>query len=100
MATKLFVGKLSYDTNTESLQKLFEQYGTVTSAQVIIDRDTNRSKGFAFVEMEKDADAQAAIKALDGREFEGRNIVVNVAKPRVERTQSGGGFGARDNFRR
>lgn len=100
MATKLFVGKLSYDTNTESLQKLFEQYGTVTSAQVIIDRDTNRSKGFAFIEMEKDADAQAAIKALDGREFEGRNIVVNVAKPRVERTQFGGGFGARDNFRR
>jgi len=101
MATKLFVGKLSYDTNTESLQKLFEQYGTVVSAQVIIDRDTNRSKGFAFVEMEKEADAQAAIKALDGREFEGRNIAVNVAKPRVERPQFGGSnFGGRDSFRR
>lgn len=102
MATKLFVGKLSYDTNTESLQKLFEQYGTVISAQVIIDRDTNRSKGFAFVEMEKEDDAQAAIKALDGRDFEGRTIVVNVAKPRTERPQFGGGsnFSGRDSYRR
>lgn len=102
MATKLFVGKLSYDTTTESLQALLAQYGTVISAQVIIDRDTKRSKGFGFVEMENDADAQEAIKALDGRDFEGRSIAVNVAKPRVERPQFGGGnnFGGRDNYRR
>ena len=93
MATKLFVGKLSYDTTNDSLQALFAQYGKVVSAQVIMDRDTNRSKGFAFVEMEDQAAAQAAINALDGKEFEGRTIVVNVAKPREDRPQGGGGFG-------
>ena len=93
MATKLFVGKLSYNSTDDSLQALFAQYGTVTSAQVIKDRDTNQSKGFAFVEMEDDAAAQAAIKALDGQDFEGRTIVVNVAKPREDRTRNdGGGF--------
>lgn len=90
MATKLFVGKLSYDTTDDSLKTLFAQHGTVTSAQVIMDRDTNRSKGFAFVEMEDQKAAQAAIDALDGKEFEGRNIVVNVSKPREERTPHGG----------
>lgn len=90
MATKLFVGKLSYDTTDTSLTALFAQYGVVLSAQVIMDRATNRSKGFAFVEMEDDAAAQAAIKALDGNDFEGRSIVVNVAKPREDRPQGGG----------
>lgn len=90
MATKLFVGKLSFDTTNDGLQTLFAQYGTVTSAQVIMDRDTNRSKGFGFVEMEDQAAAQAAINALDGKEFEGRTIVVNVARPREDRPQSGG----------
>ena len=90
MATKLFVGKLSYDTTDDSLKTLFAQHGTVTSAQVIMDRDTNRSKGFAFVEMEDQKAAQAAIDALDGKEFEGRNIVVNISKPREERTPNGG----------
>ncbi len=90
MATKLFVGKLSFDTTNDSLQTLFAQYGKVVSAQVIMDRDTNRSKGFAFVEMEDQAAAQAAINALDGKEFEGRTIVVNVAKPREDRPRDGG----------
>lgn len=101
MATKLFIGKLSYDTTNDSLQALFAQYGTVVSAQVIIDRETNRSKGFGFVEMEDDAAAQEAIKALDGQEFEGRNIVVNVARPREDRPRTGGNDGFRSSsFRR
>lgn len=100
MAIKLFVGKLSYNTTSDSLQKLFEQYGTVISAQVIIDRETNRSKGFGFVEMEKQDDAQKAIGALDGHDFEGRMIAVNVAKPRVERPPFRNSFGTRDSFRR
>lgn len=90
MATKLFVGKLSYDTTNDSLQALFAQYGNVISAQVIMDRETNRSKGFGFVEMEDQAAAQAAIDALDGKEFEGRIIAVNVAKPREDRPRTGG----------
>jgi RNA recognition motif-containing protein len=92
MATKLFIGKLSYDTTDASLLAQFSQYGKVLSAQVIMDRDTNRSKGFAFVEMEDQAAAQAAIDALDGKEFEGRVIVVNVARPREDRPRGGGGF--------
>ncbi len=99
MATKLFVGKLSFDTTNDSLQALFAEYGKVVSAQVIMDRDTNRSKGFGFVEMEDQAAAQAAINALDGKEFEGRTIVVNVAKPREDRPQSGG-YGFRGGFQR
>lgn len=99
MATKLFVGKLSFNTTDESLEKLFKEYGTVTSVQVIMDRDTNRSKGFAFVEMEDQIAAQAAINALDGKEFEGRVIVVNVAKPREDRPQFNGGSNFRRSFR-
>lgn len=100
MATKLFVGKLSFDTTNESLQALFEQYGTVTSAQIIINRDTNQPKGFGFVEMEDQAAAQAAINALDGQEFEGRVIVVNIAKPREDRPQNNAGHGFRGGFQR
>ena len=94
MATKLFVGKLSFDTTNNSLQALFAQYGKVVSAQVIMDRGTNQSKGFGFVEMEDQVAAQAAINALDGKEFEGRTIAVSVAKPREDRPQTGfrGGF--------
>jgi RNA recognition motif-containing protein len=99
MATKLFVGKLSFDTTNDSLQTLFAQYGKVVSAQVIVDRGSNQSKGFGFVEMEDQAAAQAAINALDGKEFEGRVIVVNVAKPREDRPQSGG-YGFRGGFQR
>ena len=93
MATKLFVGKLSYNSNDDSLRELFAQYGTVETAQVIKDRDSGQSKGFAFVEMKTAEEAQAAINALDGKEFEGRTIVVNVAKPREDRPRDGGGFG-------
>lgn len=95
MATKLFVGKLSYDTTNDSLQALFAQYGVVASAVVINDRETNRSKGFGFVEMESQEAAQAAINALDGKEFEGRVIVVNVARPREEGNNFRGGFQGR-----
>jgi len=90
MATKLFVGKLSYSTTDDSLNAAFAAFGTVTSAQVIIDRGTNQSKGFGFVEMDDDAAAQAAIKGLDGKEIDGRMVVVNVAKPREDRPRDGG----------
>ena len=101
MATKLFVGRLSFDTTDDSLRDGFAQYGTVASAQVVFDRTTNRSKGFGFVEMENDAEAQAAIAALNDKEFEGRTIVVNVARPREDRPQnSGGGNGFRGGFQR
>ena len=92
MAIKLYVGKLSYDTTDSSLQAQFAQYGTVVSAQVIMDRDSGRSKGFGFVDMEDQAAADEAIKALDGKEFEGRTIAVSVARPREDRSGSGGGF--------
>jgi len=94
MATKLFVGKISYDTTDDSLRAAFAQYGTVVSAQVIKDRDSNTSKGFAFVEMDKPEEAQAAIDALDGKELDGRVIVVNIARPRESRPAGGG-----NNFR-
>jgi len=94
MATKLFVGKLSYKTTDDSLQALFAQHGNVVSAQIIMDHGTNQSKGFGFVEMEDQTAAQAAINALDGKEFEGRIIAVSVAKPREDRTREGG-----NNFR-
>lgn len=100
MATKLFVGKLSFNTTDDSLRALFQQYGEVVSVQVITDRDTNQSKGFAFVEMKEQTEAQAAINALDGNDFEGRSIVVNVAKPREDRPHPGGNGGFRSGFRR
>lgn len=90
MAKRLYVGNLSYQTDSSQLQELFAQHGQVVSAQVISDRDTGRSKGFGFVEMASDAEADAAIAALNGQPFEGRNITVNEARPREER---GGGFG-------
>lgn len=101
MATKLYVGKLSFNTTNDSLNALFAQFGTVVSAEVATDRETGRSRGFGFVEMENDADAQKAIETLDGKDFEERTIVVNVAKPREDRPrpQDGGnyrgGFGRR-----
>lgn len=92
MATKLFVGKLSFDTTDDSLKTGFATYGTVVSAAVIMDRDSGRSKGFGFVEMETAEAAKAAIDALDGKEFEGRSIVVSIAKPREERPAGGNNF--------
>lgn len=100
MATKLFVGKLSFNTTNVSLQTQFAQYGKVVNAQVIMDRDTNRSKGFGFVEMEDQADAQAAISALNGKELDGRIVVVSIAKPREGRTQNNGEHGFRGGFQR
>jgi len=89
---KLYCGNLSYNVSSSDLEQLFSEYGTVVSAQVIQDRDSGRSKGFGFVEMENDADASSAIEALDGTEHEGRSIKVNEAKPREPR-RGGGGYG-------
>jgi RNA recognition motif-containing protein len=93
MAKKLYVGNLSYDTTNESLQELFEAYGTVQSAQIVMDRDTGRSKGFGFVEMGSDQEAQAAINGLNGKEAGGRSLTVNEARPREDRGGGRGGYG-------
>jgi RNA recognition motif-containing protein len=90
MGNKLYVGNLAYSVRDESLQEAFSQFGTVTSAKVMMDRETGRSKGFGFVEMGSDAEAQAAINGMNGQALEGRAIVVNEARPREERP---GGFG-------
>jgi len=92
MAKKLYVGNLSYSTGNSELEELFSSYGTVQSAEVISDRDTGRSKGFGFVEMASDSEAEAAINALNGKEFGGRRLMVNEARPREDR---GGGGGSR-----
>jgi cold-inducible RNA-binding protein len=88
VAKKLYVGNLSYETTDGDLQNLFTPHGIVQSAQVIMDRDTGRSKGFGFVEMNNGDEAQAAIKALNGRETNGRALTVNEARPREERSTS------------
>jgi len=94
MGKKLYVGNLSYEVSDSDLTKMFETYGRVESAQVIMDRDTGRSKGFGFVEMKTDEEAQAAIGALNGQQMGGRALTVNEAKPKTEgggRGGSGGG---------
>jgi RNA recognition motif-containing protein len=91
MGRKLYVGNLPYRLRDSDLQDMFAEHGTVDSAQVIMDRDTGRSKGFGFVEMSSDQEAQAAISALNGRDLEGRSLTVNEARPREE----GGGGGGR-----
>lgn len=96
MGKKLYVGNLSYDVDSSALQELFAPHGAVQSAEIISDRDTGRSKGFGFVEMGSDAEAQAAIAALNGKEYSGRALTVNEAKPRENR--SGGGGGSRGGF--
>ncbi len=93
MAKKLYVGNLTYNVNETDLEALFAPYGAVQSAQIIVDRETNRSKGFGFVEMGSDAEAQAAIQGLDGHDHDGRNLTVNEAKPREPRSGGGGGYG-------
>jgi RNA recognition motif-containing protein len=99
MGRKLYVGNLTYGVTDSELSKMFEPHGTVESAQVIMDRDTGRSKGFGFVEMKTDQEAQAAIAALNGQDSGGRPLTVNEAKPRTEgggRGGSGGrGYGGR-----
>ena len=94
MGKKLYVGNLSYGISDSSLEQLFSSHGQVQSAQVIMDRDTGRSKGFGFVEMGSDQEAQAAIQALNGKEVDGRSLTVNEAKPRTE----GGGGGGRGGY--
>jgi RNA recognition motif-containing protein len=93
MGKKLYVGNLSFGVTDSTLAQLFEAHGTVQSAQVIMDRDTGRSKGFGFVEMGSDAEAQAAIQALNGKEVEGRALTVNEARPREDRGGGRGGYG-------
>lgn len=94
MGKKLYVGNLSYDVDSSALEQLFSAHGTVQSAEVIADRDTGRSKGFGFVEMGSDEEAQAAITALNGQQHSGRALTVNEAKPREDRGGGrGGGFG-------
>jgi RNA recognition motif-containing protein len=95
VAKKLYVGNLSYGMTDSSLRGLFEEFGSVESAQVIMDRETGRSKGFGFVEMGQDHEAQAAIKGLNGKEVDGRALTVNEARPREDRGggRSGGGGG-------
>jgi len=95
MAKKLYVGNLSFRTTSQDLQELFAQAGTVESASVIEDRNTGQSKGFAFVEMSTDEEATAAIDQFNGKEYGGRNLTVNEARPRENRSGGGGGGGGR-----
>ncbi len=93
MGKKLYCGNLSYSVGSSDLEDMFAPYGTVESAQVISDRDSGRSKGFGFVEMSSDAEAKAAIEALNGKEHEGRALTVNEARPREDRSRGGYGGG-------
>ncbi len=97
MNKKLYVGGLSYSVTDDQLQKLFAGHGTVESAKVIMDKYTDRSRGFGFVEMGSQAEAESAIQALNGSQHEGRSLTVNFSKPREERS-SGGGGGYRDRY--
>ena len=93
MGKKLYVGNLSYDVDSSALGEMFTAHGTVESSQIITDRDTGRSKGFGFVEMGSDKEAQAAIAALNGQDHGGRALTVNEAKPKENRSGGGGGYG-------
>ena len=93
MGSKLYVGNLSYDVTNADLNTMFASHGTVSSAEIIQDRDTGRSKGFGFVQMGSDKEAQAAIIALNGQQQNGRALTVNEAKPREDRPRTGGGGG-------
>jgi RNA recognition motif-containing protein len=93
MSMKLYVGNLAFQTSSEDLQQLFAQAGTVESASVVEDRDTGRSRGFGFVEMASKEEGEAAIAQFNGKEFNGRNLTVNEARPREDRGNRGGGGG-------
>src|SRR5580765_5141641 len=93
MGMKLYVGNLTYGVTDATLEQMFAAHGSVSSAQVIMDRDTGRSKGFGFVEMSNDQEAQAAIGALNGQQVEGRTLTVNEARPKENRSGGGGGGG-------
>jgi len=106
MGRKLYVGNLAYGVTQSDLEQLFGAHGSVQSVQIITDRDTGRSKGFGFVEMGTDQEAQAAIAALDGKDHQGRNLTVNEARPKPEGGRGGhgggggrrGGYGGRDRY--
>lgn len=104
MATKLFVAGLAYSLTDSELEALFAEYGTVASAQIITDRETNRSKGFGFVELSTDEEAKSAIAALNGKDMNGRPLTVNEARPREDRParsyDNRGGNSIGDNYRR
>jgi cold-inducible RNA-binding protein len=91
---KIYVGNLSYSMGSDALRAAFEEFGTVNSAEVVVDRNTNRSRGFGFVEMENEDEAKAAIAGLDGKELEGRPVKVNEARPRRSDFGGGGGGGS------
>lgn len=93
MAKRLYVGNLAYSVTSDDLQAIFEQYGAIKSAQVLSDRETGRSRGFGFVEMENDDEAESAISNLDGADYQGRRLTVNEAKPRAPGGGGGGGGG-------
>ncbi len=93
MSSKLYVGNLSFNTTESSLTETFSPFGSVSRATIVTDRDTGRARGFAFVEMGSAAEAQAAIDGLDGKSLDGRQIQVNIAKPREDRGGNGGGGG-------
>jgi cold-inducible RNA-binding protein len=95
LTRKLYVGNLGFEVSNTDLDNLFASFGTVQSAQVITDRETGRSKGFGFVEMGSDQEAQAAIQGLNNQEHDGRSLTVNEARPREERAGGGGGRGGR-----
>ena len=100
MNNKLYVGNLAYSVRDESLQHAFSEFGSVQSAKVMMDRDTGRSKGFGFVEMGNADEAQAAIRALHGQQLEGRDLTVNLARPKEDRPSGGfgGGGGSRGGY--
>ena len=99
MSTKLFVGNLSYNTTENQLQDMFGAHGTVTEVDIIMDKFSGRSRGFAFVTMEAKEAAEAAVQALNGKSIDGRALTVNEARPREERPRSGGGYGGGRNDR-
>jgi RNA recognition motif-containing protein len=96
MNNKLFVGNLSFQTTENDLQDAFAAFGSVTEANLMVDRATNRSRGFAFITMSSEAEAQAAIAGLNGKDLGGRSVTVSVARPREERPAGGGGGGRRE----
>jgi len=93
MSKKLYVGGLSYDSTDASLKAKFEEAGTVDTASIVMDKMTGRSRGFGFVEMASDAEAEKAIEMFNDKEFEGRKLTVNIARPKEDRPRDGGGFG-------
>jgi len=96
----IYVSNLNFSTSSESLQELFATYGEVTSVKIITDRETGRSRGFGFVEMSDDAEGQNAISKLNGTDFEGKTISVNVARPKTERSSGGYNRGGNEGYKK